>query len=77
MEKKILVQYTYNGKNKNKNNIYQCDKFRHRAFHLRRLAGNVAGKLGKRLFTLPQPPGGDVLSINDNSGNAGDTGFAG
>ena len=47
------------------------------AFHLRRLAGNVASKLGKRLFTLPQPPGGDVLSINDNSGNAGDTGFAG
>ena len=35
------------------------------------------GKLGKRLFTLPKSPAGDVLSINSNSDNAGDTGFAG
>ena len=31
----------------------------------------------QRLFTLPKSPAGDVLSINGNSGNAGDTGFAG
>ena len=31
----------------------------------------------QRLFTLPILPAGDVLSINGNSGNAGDTGFAG
>ena len=29
------------------------------------------------LFTLPQSPAGDELSINGNTGNAGDTGFAG
>ena len=28
----------------------------------------------QRLFTLPKSPAGDVLSINGNSGNAGDTG---
>ena len=28
------------------------------------------------LFTLPKSPAGDVLSINGNSDNAGDTGFA-
>ena len=31
----------------------------------------------QRLFTLPKSPAGDMLSINGNSGNAGDTGFAG
>ena len=31
----------------------------------------------QRLFTLPKLPSGDVLSIRGNSGNAGDTGFAG
>ena len=31
----------------------------------------------QRLFTLPKSPAGDVLSINGNFGNAGDTGFAG
>ena len=46
------------------------------AFHLRRLAVNIAGKLGNA-FTLPKSSAGDVLSINGNSGNAGDTGFAG
>ena len=45
------------------------------AFHLRRLACNVAGKLGNAY--LPKSPAGDVLSINGNSGNASDTGFAG
>ena len=31
----------------------------------------------QRLFTLPISQAGNVLSINGNSGNAGDTGFAG
>ena len=29
----------------------------------------------QRLFTLLESPAGDVLSINGNSGNAGDSGF--
>ena len=29
----------------------------------------------QRLFTLPKLPARDVLSINSNSGNAGNTGF--
>ena len=41
------------------------------AFHLRRR------QTRQRLFTLPKSPAGEVLSINGNSGNAGDTGFAG
>ena len=31
----------------------------------------------QRLFTLPKSPADDVLTINGNFGNAGDTGFAG
>ena len=31
----------------------------------------------QRWFTLPQSPAGNVLSINGNRGNAGDTGFVG
>ena len=44
------------------------------AFHLRRIAGNVASKLGN---TLPKSSIGNVLSIRGNNGNAGDTGFVG
>ena len=47
------------------------------AFHLRSLAGNIAGKLGNAFFTLPNSPACDALSVNANIGNAGDTGFAG
>ena len=31
----------------------------------------------QRLFTLPQSPAGDVLSISGKQCNAGDTGFVG
>ena len=34
-------------------------------------------KTRQRLFTLPKSPADEVLSINGNFGNAGDTGFAG
>ena len=47
------------------------------AFHLRRIAGTVADKVGKSYFTLPKSLSGDAFSINCNSGNTGDTGFAG
>ena len=45
------------------------------AFNLRRLTGKIAGKFGNAYFTLPNSPAGDVLSINGNTSNAGDTVF--
>lgn len=37
------------------------------AVHLRRLAGNFAGKLGNVFFTVPKSPAGDVLRAMESA----------